>query len=508
MKKLLLAFLLLFLLPVTAMATEITQDKHKIHLPEYDQLTVQLPRAEDWLIVTADNLEDNLAVVLARGDKEEEIRDRFADETLVFEAYSSTLPGNACYRLEIVENRQTREIWNFRHMSLEDRNALKAEAEMGLFLPYESFYHTYINTSADTSGMYGYYTNYPPTTLESGAKVIRIYNGTMYIMSYAFSGELKGNSVRLEGYGGVSLNFGASMLPQMPAFFLDDELPTQADVGNLTVSGTIRSGGTIKVELDGAELPVTLKSYEGKFTVNLPLTEEGDHEVIFTVNHPKNTQRVETYAVNVSSTRTALAFTKAPSGYVLAGEQTLTGISDPGATLVITLDESDPVTVTADETGAFSWSFDVPGNSLHHMHVMATAPDYKDSFKVEWHFLTVFETDMEGLHAFGAKLSGTLLKDLIADPNAHIGERVKVNAHIQRVDITEDGLGLYCKEYQDWSNRWTERYFYVTIYGYAQCRPSALMMLEIYGTVTGEREVNGEKLLEIDMQYGVLTTYK
>jgi len=182
-------------------------------------------------------------------------------------------------------------------------------------------------------------------------------------------------------------------------------------------------------------------------------------------------------------------------------------VSDPGATIVITLDENEPVTVTADEKGVFSWTFEMPGENLHRLYVMATAPDYKDTFKVEWYFMTVYDTAMEGLYAFGSKITNTSLKDLVADPLNHVGERVKVEGHIQRIDILPEGLGLYCKQYQDYYDRSEPQYFYVTTYGYLHCIPSELMVLDVYGTVEGEREVDGEMLLEIDLQYGTYTTY-
>lgn len=242
---------------------------------------------------------------------------------------------------------------------------------------------------------------------------IHVINGAMYVFSMCYADTLYPYTPAPEASGFSStplrretdIQFGAELLPQLPAFSLKEDLPTQADVDERTVRGTIRSGDTIKVTLDGAEVPVTLKSYEGEFAAVLPLTEEGDHELVFTVNHPKNTERVETYPINVSSTRTALTFTDVPQGYVLVGSQTLAGTSDPGASIVVTLDENEPVTVMADETGAFSWQFDLPDSNLHHLHVMATAPDYKESFKVEWYFMTVYETALKGLYAFGAEVT-------------------------------------------------------------------------------------------------------
>lgn len=517
MKKLALLLSALLLLPLAALAELNYQVKsaNQICFPDFNQMTAYFQNAADWIFVTPENLEEHFDMVLARGGTEEEIRQRYARESFVFEAYSDLLAPNECVRMERFDSALSRDIWNGRHMDLDKQTRFFEELGMGLIMPWYDAYGATKGGWGENTVLYAQYTSIPPASLESGSMQIRLINGSMYVLSFCqadylpkYSEGSGRNTISASPLGRYdTVTFGATLLPQLPAFSLKSELPTQADVGEVTVKGTIRSGGTIKVTLDGRELPVTLKSYEGEFTTVLPLTEEGDHEVVFTVNHPRNTERVERFAVNVSSTRTALAFTRAPQGYVVAGEQTLAGVSDPGATIVITLDENEPVTVTADEKGAFSWTFELPGENLHRLYVMATAPDYKDTFKVEWYFMTVYDTAMEGLYAFGSKITNTSLKDLVADPLNHVGERVKVEGHIQRIDILPEGLGLYCKQYQDYYDRSEPQYFYVTTYGYLHCIPSELMVLDVYGTVEGEREVDGEMLLEIDLQYGTYTTY-
>ena len=519
MKKcFILLFALLMLLPVMALAelNYEVKNTHYIYFPDLHQMTAHFQDAENWIFVTPENLEEHFDMVLARGGTEEEIRQRYARESFVFEAYSDWLAPNECIRLERFETELTRDVWNIRHMDLDKQTRFFEELEMGLLMPWYDAYNPNKVSINDSRGVDASFTSIPPASLESGSMRMYMLNGTLYVFSWCSADALypythgtnSSNARSATPMRRIDSNqFGAELLPQLPAFSLKDELPAQADVGELTVRGTIRSGGTIKVTLDGQALPVTLKSYEGEFTVVLPLTEEGDHEVVFTVNHPKNTERVETYDINVSSTRTALTFSKAPQGYVLAGMQTLSGVSDPGATIVITLDENEPVTITADESGAFSWEVELKDNTLHHLHVMATAPDYKDSFKVEWYFLTVFETTLEGLYNFGAKVTNTSLKDLVDDPMNHVDERVMVEAHIQRIDVLPEGLGLYCKQYQGYRDYSEPMYFYVTTYGYMHCIPKVLMLMTVYGTVVGEREVNGVPLLEIDMQYGSYYDY-
>lgn len=509
---------LLMLLPVMALAelNYEVKDAHHICFPDMHQMTAYFKDAESWTFVTPENLDEHIDLVLARGGTEEEIRQRYARESFVFEAYSDWLDPNECLRLERFENDLTRDIWHVRHMDLDKQTVFFEELEMGFLMPW---YDAYSPTKISYNNLHGVdasFTSIPPASLESGSIRMYMINGTLYVFSLCSADALSPYTPDTGSTDTRSatpmrnmedVRFGAELLPQLPAFSLKDGLPAQADVGELTVRGSIRSGGSIRVTLDGQELPVTLKSYEGEFIVVLPLTEEGDREVVFTVSHPKNTERVETFHINVSSTRTALTFTEAPQGYVLAGMQTLSGVSDPGASIVITLDENGPVTVTADETGAFSWEVELKDNNLHHLQIMATAPDYKDSFKADWYFLTVFETTLEGLYNFGAKVTNTSLKDLVDDPLNHAGERVMVEAHIQRIDVLPEGLGLYCKQYQGYYDHAEPMYFYVTTYGYMHCIPKVLMVMTVYGTVEGEREVDGVPLLEIDMQYGSYYVY-
>jgi len=281
----------------------------------------------------------------------------------------------------------------------------------------------------------------------------------------------------------------------------------QADVGELSLSGSIRAGGNLVVTLDDENVPVKLNRDSGKFTVVLPLTEEGDHEVVFTTTHPKNTERVERYDINVSSIRTKLQFTELPQDRVKSGDVKVAGESDPGAAISLTLDEGEPILLTADDEGKFAHTFTLKDHAQHHLFIMATAPDYKDTFKAETWFTTEFEAVFDGVIAFRSKMEDIQVEDIADDPQAYQGERVMIEAHIIKVDILEDGLGLYCKKYfqkKYYSQQEPEPvFFYVKLYGYAHCEPRPFMALDVYGIVNGTCEYEGQVIPCIEMQYGV-----
>ena len=194
---------------------------------------------------------------------------------------------------------------------------------------------------------------------------------------------------------------------------------------------------------------------------------------------------------------------------VRTGDVKVAGESDPGATISLTLDEGEPVLVTADETGKFAPTFNIKERDLHHLFIMATAPDYKDTFKAETWFITEFEEVIDGQLAFHEKTQGLRLVDVIADPEAYQGRHIIVTIHMDRVDILEGGLGILCKEYfNDIEKSYgfykgPLNYCYVEFEGYAHGEPRKNMVLEVYGIVNGTYEHEGQLLPRIEMQFGV-----
>lgn len=520
MKKLLmlLTICLALCLSVAALAEveiEIV-DANYIRLPQEGGMKMRFRNTDQWVFVTNDNLDEHLDMVLARGGTEEQIRERYARESFLFEAYSDQLPEDVCIRVELFEDNLTRYAWHARHLDLERRTHFFDSMADGMYFPWYDVYQGYAGRNHENSNGSAYFTSTPYVGFESGVMILRLINGRMYVVTFNVYGRFAGlpNLLTKEDEAARELTpiysditFTEKALPQLPAFALDGEWPMQADVGELSLSGSIRAGGNLVVTLDDENVPVKMNRDSGKFTVVLPLTEEGDHEVVFTTTHPKNTERVERYDINVSSIRTKLQFTELPQDRVKSGDVKVAGESDPGAAISLTLDEGEPILLTADDEGKFAHTFTLKDHAQHHLFIMATAPDYKDTFKAETWFITEFEAAFDGVIAFRSKMEDIQVEDIADDPQAYQDERVMIEAHIIKVDILEDGLGLYCKKYfqkKYYSQQEPEPvFFYVKLYGYAHCEPRPFMVLDVYGIVNGTCEYEGQVIPCIEMQYGV-----
>ena len=496
-------------------------DANYIRLPQEGGMRLRFRNTDQWTFVTKDNLDEHLDLVLARGGTEEQIRERYARASFMFEAYSDQLPKDACIRVEFFEDDLTRYAWHARHLDLEKRTHFFDSMASGMYIPWYDVYQGWAGRNHENANGSAYFTSTPHMGFESGIMILRLINGRMYVLTYNAYGRFAGlpNLLTKEDEKAWNLTpiydditFSEKLLPQLTAFTLDGEVPMQADVGDLTLTGSIRAGGNLVVTLDGENVPVKLNRDNGKFTVVLPLNVEGDREVVFTATHPKNTERVEHYTINVSSIRTKLQFTELPQDRVKSGDVKVAGESDPGATISLTLDEGEAILLTADEEGKFAHTFTLKDHAQHHLFVMATAPDYKDTFKMETWFITEFEAALDGVTVFRSKMKDIKIEDIAADPEAYLGERVKVEAHIIKVDILEDGLGLYCKKYFQRKYYGQEEpepvYFYVKLYGYARCEPRPFMVLDVYGVVNGTCVYDGAPVPVIDMHYGVYTVYK
>ena len=100
-RKWLLAALLVILcvMPLSAGALDMERDGKYIILPEQDRMRLYFRNVDTWTFVTPDNYLEHMDLLLARGDREEDVHARFAEDSMVFEAYSDQLHRDACIRL-------------------------------------------------------------------------------------------------------------------------------------------------------------------------------------------------------------------------------------------------------------------------------------------------------------------------------------------------------------------------------------------------------------------------
>jgi len=515
MKKQVLALLLvLLLLPLPALGWEIEYDyqNNYMNFPELDGMKTYFRHVEEWTLVTGEDYTQHMDRLLARGDTEEAIHARFGEDTLLWEAYWDELPQDTCMRMECFEDEYTREVWNLYTLSTKERSRLVETVGDGLLLEK---YHTYSCSEIRGNGKARYvdcnFTTWPPERHESGAMRIWFINGKAYVLTYNVLDRLAGRkNLRSGKDSGIMEKYSPlratstfkpkKFLPELTAFALNEPLPTQADVGNCKVSGTVQKGGSLTVTLDGEKIPCKV-SAKGTFTVTLPLETAGDHEVVFTASHKKYTQRTEAYTVNVSARRTPLTLTETPEMLALAGKQTIAGKSDPGAFITLRLDEGEILSLTADEKGAFKHTFEVMDDQSHEVIVTVRGEDKDLSVESVW-FVTEYATVREGTKAFQKDLTEYTIGEMAKDPDAYKGERVKISVKVQELCFEPDAFVVKCTYNPPKGTKQAKTPLTLTLYNYAEDQLYTGMTTTVYGTVLGGRELEGETYLDILLEYG------
>lgn len=510
MKRLLCLLLALVLCPVCALSElELVQEKNYITFPQLDQMKCYFRTSSKWLIVHQGNLEEHMDRLLQRGDTEEEIRARFTSETLLWEAYHDDFPKDACIRMERFVTEDTREIWHLRHLKGTQRKELLQCLNDGLLLEGYDTFGGKIEGNGGTAYIACGFTTVPPAAHESGRMQIRYLNGQAYVLTYAVYGRMAGRSKLRSGRENDlldrfspfnSLRFGAALQPRQPGFALDTPIPQQAGLGDLLITGQVTKGAEVAVTVDGKKVSCTVSS-KGAFRATLPLTVPGDHQVVFTTTHRQYTDREDTFIINASNDRTALALTSIPENVVLTGQHTVSGLSSPGAEIVLRLDGRDAVTLTSGADGSFSHTFDIMDDGPHQLLVAASSAG-QDISIAGCLFYTEYEAFKDGLKAFEHHLTSATVDELSQSPAAHLCERVKISVQVKGVTFTEEGLGILCTHNPPKGSRHAKTPLYLTLYGYAQDQIQPGMTMTVYGTVNGTRTVEGEERLDILMQYG------
>ncbi len=536
MTRRILAFLLvLMLLPAAALA-ELEYNRHEkrfIDFPAMDDWRGEFSYVTKWIIVTPETLEENWDMVAARGDTEEEIRARYADEHFLFEAYSPDLPEDACFRAEVYEDDFTRDVWHFRHWKTDQRKELNDYLMSGHVLPDRDVYSLVNKESGEKAYVQGYFTNYPPATMESGKIRFDFRNGRMYVFSYCVSGRLAGASrwytdqedaqYNRTPMSNMDTRFMTAALPRLPLYALDGAIPEDVAPGEVTLTGTVEAGSSISATLDGQEISATVDK-KGNFTVTLPLTEPGAREIVLTVAHKKFTTRTMRYTVNVSDALTPLTIAEAPTLFDEVGELTLTGLTAPGAEVAVALDGGEPTLLTADEAGAFTHAFQAEEPGVYELVVTAKAPDLAENRR-ELAFTADFEDVQDGIDHFSEKLTDVDFETVCANLEEYIGQRVKVEIYIKEVEINEQGLaliGVHNSGKDGGRNPYggylmpsdeENALLYVNLPGYAQCQLGEKMILTVYATVDGTRLLfdetgEEEERIELTMSYGTYIIMK
>lgn len=519
-KALLLCLTLLILLPALALGElEWKAEKNFITVPQLDGFKGYFRNAKNWTIVTRDNLDEHLALPLARGEKEAAVRERFHEDSLLFEAYADFLPKDVCIRLEVFEDDASREIWHLRHFSTQERKAyLEAVNEGGLLEKYETFQGEYKGSKQLTQHMECGFTTRPPYAYESGKMEIRYINGRCYVLTYAAYGRPASRTKLRKGSENgqfkntpfnenAVITFDTKYLSPLTPFELAEPVPQQAAEGEMTLKGTVKKGAKVTALLDGEKVSVKTDK-KGGFTLKIDL-EHGDHELTLTTTHKDHSDRVETYHIAASDRLTPLNLTKYPEPLALAGDQQIAGQTAPEAQVTLTLDDQEPITLTADGEGKFDFTLRVMDDLAHFLTVTAQG-EGQDENAAAVLFVTEYETFKAGLKAFEKGLTKESIANMAKAPDSFVGEKVKISVKVKELLYTDEGLGVLCTYNPPKGTKHEKTPLYLKLYSFAQDQIYEGMTMTVYGLVDGEETFlmkdGNESRLRILVQYGTYLT--
>ncbi len=492
MKRLLAMVLILCLLPLWAAALEYRKEGISyIVFPELDEWQGRFNRRDNWVIVTPETLDEHWEMVAARGDTEEEIRARYAADTFLFEAYSPDIPADSCFRAERFENEHTRDIWHLRHWSDDDFQKVKDYLTSGRAIPNKDVYGLIRQGHSANRRLVGYFTNYPPETLESGRIHLELRNGKLYVFSYCVSGRMVGNESALVEDAEFSWSspvchdrsiFLNEAMPRMVLYELEEAFPEDVTPGNVRVSGTAQAGSRMEVTLDGKRVPGAIRD-EGDFIVILPLKETGEHQVEMTFNRSGYAERKRTYTVRVSEEMTPLTLLEKPEPFSDLGTMTVSGRTERGANVALWVDGDQTASCLADENGLFSFSFEIKTEDEHSIRLTARA-EGKLVNEREISFIACWMDAEKALKEYKKETEKPDHENIWANPGEHLGEKVAFPVYVWDVQTTAEGLFARCV-YGRYANTAVEHMYYVNIKGYARCMFRPREVLTVYGEVSG-----------------------
>ena len=160
-----------------------------------------------------------------------------------------------------------------------------------------------------------------------------------------------------------------------------------SDMRDVTVAGTTEPGAQVAVEIadaDGNVIQTTEVTADdmGDWSVDteMPLT-DGDYTATATATDEAGNSSSQTSTFSIDSEDPNLSIQSPQPDEVLAESQpTIQGTSDPDATITIVVDGGEPVEVTTDDMGNWSYTPEDPlADGEHTVEVTATRPNGRES---------------------------------------------------------------------------------------------------------------------------------
>ncbi len=486
MKRRVTALLCCLILMIPLFAAAETSE-YRLPLPELG-VECYLEKVKDWTVVTADNLEENMALFTARGETEENVRMRYKEGHVAFEAFRKELP-NGRFRLEVFEDADTRSIWNLDDLTKKQYIAVAEGLEETLFKGrYQLFKIRYQASDTRDRCFYGSLIAYPPYQYESGRFLLRYLDGKAFLASYTQTTEASANKhiagddtlhrlewTALNDDNGVRL-FDKAKTPVADLRHDDERYIVNAHSGDFVFTGGSEKGASVTVAAGGVEREAKVDK-DGKYSCHITLL-PGDNEVVSTAEKKGLERNTLVRVIAVDDGMAALEMTKYPLGNVDRDEIEVEGVVSSGATVTIQIDEESPVEVKADKDGEFEYEIAAADWQTHVLTVTAREEGLRDCV-AQFEFSPEYEDAKKGISAFRKTLTeGVTGKKLVADPGAYIGARVKLEVYI--TDVSRDGgfLTLTCR-----IDSKKDQPIYLVCDSYLEDEILDKMLITVYGTV-------------------------
>lgn len=487
---------LLALLPLSAGADSFVEDP--------SGLWMKLKTLDGWTVVTKDNLDENMALCVARGCTEEDVRERFDSGRVLYEMYHKRL-SLGCIRVEAWEDARTRNVWNMNELSSAKRKALAKEVEN----LWNDGLYTYKDVIVQNDGSYRYYLyagfiSNPPLRYESGLCTLVFYNGKAYMVSYvqytdraSMRGYLKSDS-RLAIIAGTGVDGHARLKyvdpildPCADLLLSAEAYVANAHTGAFTLSGTAEKGAKVTGET-GGEIFDAAEEKDGSFTLKLDLKEEGDVLVALTAKKSGMADGALSASIPVNDGAAALTLTKYPEGEMPQGKDiTLSGRVEKHANVSVWLDD-DPPKVLEVKDGAFTYTFQADPWKAHVLTVSASE-EAKTETQVEIPFFVQYEDTGKGIAAFAKTVEKVTATKLAASPEEYVGKAVKIECNTKALTYQVGGIRFEAngvnskKKYavplilksDGYLNDQIVKQMNVTVYGYVEAPEDGLPVIRI-----------------------------
>jgi hypothetical protein len=438
-----LCFLLaiLLILPALALAADWQADP--------DGLKVYFRNPDEWTVVTKDNLDENMAVCLRRGDTEADVRARFKTGNIRWEAYHNKLP-DGCVRYEVWEDELTRNVWNLNTLNSKERTAFMD----ALGKDWSAGPYRFINARFQSDGtvkhliLLGVISNLP-LKYESGYAALRVANGKAFLTGYfqangrasklSYLSSQKDVLARLTGFADWDrTTWLTEFAPECADLSAGSDRIINAHTGTVRLRGTTEPGAKVTARSGDYDAEADVDA-DGQFTVEIPLTAEGNMAVDYTAAITGKADNTLFETVPIDDSKASLTLTAYPAGEVW-GAISLKGEVANSATVTYTLDGSEPrvIPVTG---GAFEAAVDAADFIPHTLTVTASEVGLKNC-SVTLAFTRGYDDFDAGVKAFAKSLVKVTARQLADDPAAYTGSFIKMEFRVTDARYDSEGITL------------------------------------------------------------------